>query len=150
MTVVLVPMTNQHVDELMPYEKTMFGTEAWTRSGYRSELADTRFRHYVAAEDEDGRRLLGWAGIMVVADAAQILTIGVIPEARRQGIGQLLLNALLAEATRREATAIFLEVRVDNDAAQQLYRHNDFSTLRVRRGYYDHGRVDAVEMQRAL
>jgi len=149
MTVVLVPMTNQHIDALMPYEKSMFGTEAWTRSGYRSELADTTLRYYIAAEDEDGR-LLGWAGVMIVAEDAQILTIGVIPEMRRHGIGQQLLDALLAEARRREATAVFLEVRVDNEAAQQLYKHNDFSILRVRRGYYDHGRVDAVEMQRAI
>ena len=149
MTAVLVPMTNAHIDELMPYEKAMFGTEAWTRSGYRSELADTAYRHYLAAEDANGR-LLGWAGVMVVADVAQILTVGVIPEVRRQGIGQQLLDALLAEARRREASAVFLEVRVDNEAAQELYRRNGFTTLRVRRGYYDHGRVDAVEMQRVL
>ena len=146
---VLVPMTAAHIDALMPYEHEMFGTEAWTAASYREELADTRHRHYLAAEDDAGR-LLGWAGVMVVADAAQILTIGVVPEARRQGLGQRLLDALLAEAGRRGAAAVFLEVRVDNEAALELYRRNGFRQLRVRRGYYGHGRVDGVEMQRVL
>jgi [ribosomal protein S18]-alanine N-acetyltransferase len=133
----------------MAHERDMFGPESWTHAGYREELADTRYRHYVAAEDEDGT-LLGWAGLMVVADQAQILTIGTVPDRRRQGIGQALLDALLDEAKRRGASAVFLEVRVDNEAAQALYRRNGFADLRVRRGYYENGRVDGLEMQRAV
>jgi ribosomal-protein-alanine N-acetyltransferase len=140
-------MTAAHLDAVMRYEHEVFGTESWTRAGYRSELADTRYRYYVAAEDEDGA-LLGWAGLMTVADEAQILTIGVIPSARRRGVGQAMLDELLAEAARRGAVAVFLEVRVDNDAAQQLYRRNGFTDLRIRRGYYDNGRADALEMRR--
>lgn len=142
-------MTAAHLDAVMTHEHAMFGPESWTRSGYRSELADTAYRHYLAAEDEDGA-LLGWAGLMVVAEDAQILTVGVIPTARRRGIGQALLDALLDEARRRGASAVFLEVRVENDAALALYRRNGFADLRVRRGYYDNGRADALEMQREL
>ena len=119
-TVTLVPMTAAHIDALMPYESEMFGTEGWTRNGYRAELADTRHRHYLAAEDGDGA-LLGWAGLMVVGDTAEILTVGVVPAARRTGIGRRLLAALLAEGVRRGATEAFLEIRVDNDAALRLY-----------------------------
>jgi ribosomal-protein-alanine N-acetyltransferase len=142
-------MTDAHLDAVMEHEHDMFGTESWTRSSYRSELADTRFRHYVAAEEEDGT-LLGWAGLMVVAEDAQVLTVGVVPAHQRRGIGQALLDALLDEAKRRGASAAFLEVRTDNAPALALYRRNGFSDLRVRRGYYDHGRADAQEMQRAL
>jgi ribosomal-protein-alanine N-acetyltransferase len=145
----LVRMTEAHLDAVMRHEREMFGPESWTRSGYRSELADTRYRYYLAAEDDHGA-LLGWAGMMVVAEDAQILTVGVVPQARRQGIGQRLLDALLAEAKDRGATAVFLEVRTENEAAQALYRRNGFTDLRVRRGYYDNGRADALEMQRAL
>lgn len=149
MTARIVPMTRAHIDAFMPHEHEMFGTEAWTARSYRDELADTRYRHYVAAEDDDGA-LLGWAGVMVVGDSAQIMTIGVVPDAQRRGIGQLLLDALLDEARRRGAEAVFLEVRVDNAPALALYRRNGFTDLRVRRGYYGHGRVDGLEMQRAL
>jgi ribosomal-protein-alanine N-acetyltransferase len=145
----LVPMTEAHLDAVMRHEHEMFGPESWTRAGYRSELSDTRHRYYLAAEDDDGT-LLGWAGLMVVAEDAQILTVGVVPAARRRGIGQGLLDAMLDEAKRRGALAVFLEVRADNDAAQALYRRNGFVDLRVRRGYYDSGRADALEMQRVL
>ena len=45
---------------------------------------------------------------------------------------------------------MFLEVRVDNDAAITLYRSEGFTTLGRRKGYYDHGRVDAEVLRRAL
>jgi [ribosomal protein S18]-alanine N-acetyltransferase len=145
----VVPMTKRHIAALMPYEQAMFGPEAWTADGYRHELADKRRRYYIAAVDED-EALLGWAGVRVVADSAEILTVGVVPQARRQGIGARLLAMLLDEARRRGAVEAFLEVRVDNLAAQQLYERAHFLRMGIRRGYYDGGRVDAVVMRRDL
>jgi ribosomal-protein-alanine N-acetyltransferase len=142
-------MTSAHIDALMPFERDMFGTEAWTRNGYRTELADTRTRYYVAAEGPDGV-LRGWAGIMVVADAAEILTVGVIPAARRAGIARRLIDALLAEAVARGAGEAFLEVRVDNTAARALYASEGFGEVGLRRGYYEGGRIDAVTMRKVL
>jgi ribosomal-protein-alanine N-acetyltransferase len=130
--VTVVAMNAAHIDALMPYERTMFGTEAWTAGGYRSELADTERRHYLVAQGEQGE-LLGWAGVMVIADSAEILTVGVLAEARRRG-----------------AVEAFLEVRVDNQAAQSLYVREGFAQVGVRPGYYDGGRVDAVVMRREL
>ncbi|MGI8679876.1 MAG: ribosomal protein S18-alanine N-acetyltransferase [Jatrophihabitans sp.] len=145
----IVPMTRTHIDALMPFEREMFGTEAWTVSAYRSELADTRLRHYVAAESAGGE-LLGWAGVMVVGETAEILTVGVVPASRRRGIARRLLVDLLVEARRRAATEAFLEVRVDNTAAIALYASEAFERVGVRRGYYDAGRIDAVTMRRRL
>jgi ribosomal-protein-alanine N-acetyltransferase len=148
-TVEVVPMTKAHIDALMPYEQEMFGPEAWTADGYRDELADKRNRYYRAAVDQD-QALLGWAGVRVVADTAEILTVGVIPAARRHGIGARLLAMLLDEARRRGAVEAFLEVRVDNVGAQKLYERARFVQVGIRRGYYDGGRMDAVVMRRAL
>lgn len=151
-TVCIVPMTTAHVDALMPFEREMFGPEAWSAASYRGELADTRTRHYVAAEDEHG--LVGWAGVMVVGappDAtAEVLTVGTVPAARRRGVGRRLLADLLAEATRRGAGEVFLEVRHDNEAAIALYEADGFVRVGVRRGYYENGRVDALTMRKAL
>jgi [ribosomal protein S18]-alanine N-acetyltransferase len=146
---VLVTMTPAHVDALMPYEQGMFGTEAWSRNAYLGELADRRHRYYLAAEDTDGR-LLGWAGILIVGATADILTVGVVPDARRRGIARRLVAALLAEATRRGVHECFLEVRTDNAAAIELYAREGFIEVGVRRGYYDAGRADAMVMRRAL
>ena len=145
----IVPMTSEHIDALMPYERDMFGPEAWTRSGYRDELADRRHRTYLVAESDVGA-LLGWAGVRVVADEAEILTVGVVPEARRTGLGRRLLSGLLDAARQRGARQAYLEVRIDNDAARSLYRSEGFAEAGVRRGYYDSGRVDAVVMHREV
>ena len=148
-TAVIVRMTRKHVDALMPYEQQMFGTEAWSRAGYLAELADKRNRYYVAAEGPDGE-LLGWAGVLVVADTAEIMTVGVVPSARRAGTGRRMLDVLLAEAVARGATEALLEVRTDNEAARAMYRNAGFAELGIRRGYYAGGSVDAVTMRKAL
>jgi ribosomal-protein-alanine acetyltransferase len=145
----LVPMRAAHIDALMPYEREMFGTEAWSRGAYRAELADTRHRVYVAAESGDGA-LLGWAGVRVIADEAEILTVGVVPTARRRGIARVLIAALLDAARGRGARTAYLEVRIDNEPARTLYASEGFAELGVRRGYYDAGRADAVVMSRDL
>jgi ribosomal-protein-alanine N-acetyltransferase len=142
-------MTTDHVDAVMQYETDMFGSEAWTRAGYRAELADRRHRRYVAAEDGRGE-LLGWAGVLIAGDQAEILTIGVVPAARRRGIATKLLGVLAQQARERGARELFLEVRVDNTPAQMLYQREGFAVLGRRRGYYDNGRVDAVVMRREL
>lgn len=148
-TAVIVAMTRKHVDELMAYEQQMFGTEAWSRASYLAEVADKRNRYYVAAEGPGGE-LLGWAGVLIVSDTAEIMTVGVVPGARRAGTGRRMLEALLAEAARRGAEEAFLEVRADNDAARSLYRAAGFDEIGIRRGYYAGGKVDAVTMRKAL
>jgi [ribosomal protein S18]-alanine N-acetyltransferase len=145
----VVPMTRAHVDLLMPYEREMFGTEAWTASGYRAEIADTRNRHYVAVEADDGA-LLGWAGVLLGGDSAELLTVGVVPSARRLGLARRMLAELYDAARRRGAHEMFLEVRVDNESARALYDAEGFVEIGVRRGYYDRGRVDAVVMRKPL
>ncbi len=140
-------MRTQHIGALMVYERELFGPEAWTPGGYRDELRDTKHRHYVVDIDEAGA-LRGWAGVRVLDDEAEVLTVGVIPAAQGQGIGTALLTELVDEATRRGARAIFLEVRVDNEAARHLYLREKFIEVGIRRGYYENGRVDAVVMRR--
>jgi [ribosomal protein S18]-alanine N-acetyltransferase len=145
----VVPMTVAHVDALMPYETEMFGTEAWSAASYRAEVTDTRNRYYVAVEG-DGGELLGWGGILVAGDQAELLTVGVVPAAQRQGLARRMLTALYDEARHRGVGELFLEVRVDNRPAITLYESEQFTAVGRRRGYYDHGRVDAVVMRKQL
>lgn len=145
----LRPMVPADLDVLMRYEKELFGTESWSRRSYEDELADTELRDYLVAQAADGE-VLGSGGLTTIGETAQILTVGVLPPARRQGIATLLVRGLLAEARRREASEVLLEVRMDNDAARKLYENEGFVTIGTRRGYYDRGRVDAVVMRHEL
>jgi ribosomal-protein-alanine N-acetyltransferase len=145
----LRPMTVADIDLVLPYEDVMFGTEAWSRAAYLEEITDTELRYYLVAE-ADGGEILGDGGLLTIAETAQIVTVGVLPHARRQGVGRILVRALIDEARRRRADEVLLEVRVDNDAAQKLYESEGFSAIGTRKGYYDHGRVDAVVMRLGL
>jgi hypothetical protein len=58
------------------------------------------------------------------------------------------LRALLAEAARRGCAEVYLEVRVDNPRAQQLYRRHGFVDAGLRRGYYQPSGTDALVMRR--
>jgi ribosomal-protein-alanine N-acetyltransferase len=88
--------------------------------------------------------------VRVLGHEAEILTVGVVPSARRRGIARLMLDELLREAQNRGAHEVFLETRVDNVAAKTLYETRGFVVVGRRRGYYDHGRVDALSLQLIL
>jgi ribosomal-protein-alanine N-acetyltransferase len=72
----------------------------------------------------------------VIADEAELLTLAVAPEARRQGIGAALLAEFMAQSAARGAGTAFLEVAADNRAALTLYHAAGFTAVGRRRGYY--------------
>ena len=114
-------MQRRHIAELMRYERPMFGTEAWSAAAYREELADHQHRYYLAAVDGDDA-LQGWAGMRVIERRGRGTDRRGDPAARKQGSARALLAGLLDEARRREVADVFLDVRVDNDDAQRIYR----------------------------
>jgi ribosomal-protein-alanine N-acetyltransferase len=99
-----------------------------------------------AAPEPDGPRLAGFAGMWIMYDEAHITTIGVDPDFRGQGLGELMLVAMIDESLRRGATWITLEVRVSNDVAQRLYRKYGFIVQGTRRRYYSDNGEDAYIM----
>lgn len=92
------------------------------------------------------------AGLLVAraaADEAEILTLGVVPAARRRGGGALMVEDMLRVLGENRTRRVFLEVAADNDPALALYRGKGFVQCGLRRGYYAGG-VDAVIMERPL
>lgn len=92
---------------------------------------------------------IGFVLARVVADEAEILTLAVVPEARRQGHGAVLLAAAMAGAAARGARAMFLEVADSNEAARALYARAGFAPVGRRRRYYPDG-GDALVLRREL
>ncbi len=75
------------------------------------------------------------------------MTIGVARRAQRRGLGRVLLHALLDRAVADGASAVLLEVAVDNEPALTLYRSEGFEVLARRRRYYQPEDVDAWTMR---
>jgi [ribosomal protein S18]-alanine N-acetyltransferase len=140
-------MTSADLDAVLALEYALFGEEAWSRQMLEGELAEQpRSRYYLVAADDGG--LTGYAGLMVAGAQADVLTLAVAADRWGQGTGSALLEALLAEAARRGCTEVFLEVRIDNDRAQRLYRRYGFTQIGIRKGYYQPSGADALVMRR--
>ncbi len=97
-----------------------------------------------------GDLALGYISAQKVLDELDIFNVAVSPDARRQHIGQRLLEALLecAETLRAEGelVRITLEVRFSNDPAIALYQKFGFEEVGRRKNYYEKPREDAVLM----
>ncbi|SDF89230.1 [SSU ribosomal protein S18P]-alanine acetyltransferase [Blastococcus aurantiacus] len=141
----LRPMRPADLAAVMELEEELFAPDTWTAAMYREELALTDTRHYLVAED--GGTVVGYAGLIAYDDEAHVATIGVTGSRQGEGTGALLLDALLAEADRR-SPVVLLEVRADNEHAQELYRRRGFTEIGRRRGYYQPSGTDAVVMRR--
>ena len=93
------------------------------------------------------------AGVLIcraIGGEAEILTVGVAPWARRQGVGLALMTAAIIAARTARAQDMFLEVDVANASAIGLYERLGFVRAGLRRGYYDRGpagRADALVMR---
>jgi ribosomal-protein-alanine N-acetyltransferase len=90
--------------------------------------------------------IIGFAGMWIMFDEAHITTIGVHPDERGNGLGELLLLQLFVEAAARGAEMLTLEVRVSNEAAQALYCKYGFTRQGIRRRYYSDNGEDAYIM----
>jgi len=89
----------------------------------------------------------------VAADEAEVLTVAVLPEQRRDGIGAALLAAAERNAVQIGAATMFLEAAEDNAAALTLYASQGYAGFGRRQGYYRRGAgkaVDAVLMNKKL
>jgi [ribosomal protein S18]-alanine N-acetyltransferase len=90
--------------------------------------------------------IIGFAGMWILLDEAHVTTIGVLPDYRGRGLGEMLLIELFEEAMRRGAEWVTLEVRVSNDPAQALYSKYGFTRQGIRRRYYSDNGEDAYIM----
>jgi ribosomal-protein-alanine N-acetyltransferase len=84
-----------------------------------------------------------------IMDEAEILTLAVLPEARRLGLGRALLRAAMRQAAATDARTMFLEVAEENTAARHLYTSQGFTEVGRRKRYYANG-DDALVMRVAL
>jgi len=149
-SVILRPMGLDDVGAVADLEEALFGVEAWSPELLAAEVtADQGSRYYLVADDAGV--VTGYGGLLAQAGGpADVLTLAVAGGRWGEGIGGALLDGLLAEAARRGCTEIFLEVRVDNDRAQRLYRRRGFINIGLRRGYYQPSGTDALVMRLTL
>jgi ribosomal-protein-alanine N-acetyltransferase len=152
MDFILRPARLADLDPIMAIETSTFGSDAWSTPLMRGELVSKHTTYLAATSSDHLTELAGYAGMLAPAGSgnADIQTIAVAPFARRNGLGRMLMLALVAEARMRGAAYVFLEVRADNPNARALYDELGFEQIAVRSQYYQPDGVDAHVMRLAL
>lgn len=101
------------------------------------------------AAPERGSGILGFIVAEVRRQTGHIITIDVITEARRLGVGSALLLAAEDQLRESGATAVALETAVNNEAAIRFYKKKGYFVEKTIRGYYSN-QLDALVMTKEL
>jgi ribosomal-protein-alanine N-acetyltransferase len=95
-----------------------------------------------------GGKVAGYLLASSIAGQAEILVLGVHPDARRKGIARALLQNLFAHLKLLENDTVYLEVRIGNHSATGLYESLAFTRTGIRKGYYGDNGEDAALYRR--
>lgn len=137
------PMRRRHLRSVMRIEQQVYDNP-WSTGLYLGELSAPQGRAYNVATRAS--KVVGYGGMMFVADEAHVTTLAVHPEHQGRQIGARLLLSLCRAALAESISAITLEVRADNHAALALYRRFGLAPAGIRRGYYKASGADAIIM----
>jgi ribosomal-protein-alanine N-acetyltransferase len=141
-------MITLDIPVLVGLEKLIFPESPWSAAQFREELSGVpRTRKYIVALD--GTELVGYAGIALAGDVADIHTLTVIPSHRKQGIASHMLNELEGWGLEKNVTAFMLEMREGNEQAQPLYEKHGYSVISRRDNYYSSG-IHALIMRKEV
>ncbi|MEM8677264.1 MAG: ribosomal protein S18-alanine N-acetyltransferase [Cyanobacteria bacterium P01_G01_bin.67] len=141
-------LTPSEVPEIVDLDRLCLGG-LWTAEAYLREIDSSSSSlltlQLVSSEfGQDREQMIGMACLWSIVEEAHITLLGIHPEYRRQGLGQLLLFSLLENAIARQLAWATLEVNVNNLAALSLYQKLGFQIAGRRKGYYQPTGDDAL------
>ena len=129
-------------------EAALFGELAWSEHALAAELDQTTGdRLFLLAVEDDAR--VGYAIVVLLGTAADLIRIAVAAPAQRQGVATALLDAAITWSRERGAREVTLEVAETNRPAIALYERAGFAQIDVRDRYFASG-DGALVMGRSL
>ncbi len=138
-----IPLNIAHSSDMLAIESACH-EYGWTEKTIQSCFGQRYFNLGLSFGDE----LIGYFVAEQAGPDITLMNICVHPSHQHQGHAKRLMQALIAEAKRRSAETIFLEVRASNQPAIGLYHAMGFAEMGVRKNYYPtaEGREDALLM----
>lgn len=146
MKVRIVPMTADHLDDVARLEQICF-SRPWSRRMLAEELENQCAAFLVALAPETNK-VIGYAGLLVMADEGYIANVAVFPEYRRRGVAEQIIQVFCDFAQGNHLAFLTLEVRPSNAPAISLYNSFGFEEVGRRKNYYDLPREDALILTR--
>ena len=135
------------LEAVMGIENAVY-THPWSRGNFVDSLG----AGYQCWVMECGGEIAGYCIVAIAAGEAHLLNLSIAAGWQRRGLGLQLLQFVLGLARECAVTRIFLEVRVSNAPARNLYARAGFREIGVRPGYYPAftGREDARVLEFVL
>ncbi len=139
------PMKFADIDEVYQLEHKLF-PNPWPRVFFENDLQRSNTIAFVASNDTRviGYALANWAG-----PELHITNIAVRKDYQRQGIARNLMTKIEETGKNRGCRYAYLEVRINNEAAINLYKKIGYKILYRRKNYYIDG-TDAYVMGKEL
>ncbi len=140
-------MTLEDADRVYEIENEAF-FEPWSKKQLLKEFEENSFlKHFVY--EKDGQ-VVGFYIISCITDLVEIFTIAVDKDFREDGIGSELLDHIIKNAKKSNASEIWLEASTKNTPAVNLYQKYGFKIQSVRKNYYQKTGEDAYNMIRTI
>ncbi len=137
-------MTLADLDAVVAIEREVF-LFPWTRGNFNDSI-DSGYHCLVL---KNGGYLFGYGVMIIGAEEAHLLTLGIAAGSQQKGWGERLLRQFIDVAKERHARSMFLDVRESNHAAARLYERIGFRQIAKRKDYYPAmgGREDSLVME---
>lgn len=133
MAIKIEKMNLNHLNELQGILISDFD-DFWSFSTLKEELENENSSYIIGKINNE---IIGFAGLKIIFDQADIMNIVIKKTYRNQGIGTLLLENLILLAKDLNISTLFLEVNEQNKPAIHLYEKLGFEKLGVRKKYYN-------------
>ncbi|MCL1936502.1 MAG: tRNA (adenosine(37)-N6)-threonylcarbamoyltransferase complex dimerization subunit type 1 TsaB [Defluviitaleaceae bacterium] len=108
----------------------------------------SNFTIYLIAKKD--KKVIGVCGMWQMTDSCDIVNLAVLPEHRGEGTALKLILEIQKIAISKNISSVFLEVRLSNIVARNLYEKLDFTKSRIRENYYKNPTEDAIVMMKKL
>jgi len=129
-------------------EKEIYPESPWSAAQFREELSGVpKTRKYLVALEN--QEIVGYGGVAIAGDVADIHTLTVIPSYRRKGIATQILAELEGWALSKGFKDFMLEMREGNLEAQPLYEKYGYQVISRRDNYYAPG-IHALIMRKEV
>lgn len=119
--------------------------EFWNYNVFKEELQSENSKYLVAKLNNE---IIGFAGIKIIIDEADLMNIVSKKIYRNQGVGTLLLNEIINLCKKQNLNSVSLEVNEINTSALHLYENFGFEKVGNRKNYYNGS--NAILMKKKL
>lgn len=140
-------MSRTDVDAVAEIERGAF-SQPWRPETFGTLLENPTAEMWVAEDREGG--VVGYFVLWCIQEQGELANIAVTPGHRQQGLGSRLLDRAVERARERGVERLYLEVRISNTVAAEMYERRGFREVGRRRNYYEKPREDARVLMKKL